>query len=110
MFLIANRRGIVAKRRGVSAQLGLVVVSLVFYPASHAQQSQANIAVQAEVAQAQPVRITFDEAVKRAEANEPAYAVSMGDAESAALDRTMARTALLPSVVYHNQALYTQSN
>lgn len=111
MFFIANRRrGIVAKLRGVSAQLGLVVVSLVFYPASHAQQSQANIAVQAEVAQAQPVRITFDEAVKRAEANDPAYAVSMGDAETAALDRTMARTALLPSVVYHNQALYTQSN
>jgi len=57
-----------------------------------------------------PITITFEEAIHRAEANEPAFASARADSRSAALDRTMARTALLPSVVYHNQALYTQSN
>ena len=55
-----------------------------------------------------PVSITLDEAMKRAEANEPAFAASLADSKVAALDRSIARAGLLPSAVYHNQALYTQ--
>jgi outer membrane protein TolC len=54
--------------------------------------------------------ITLDEAIHRAEANEPGYAASSAESRSAALDRSIARGELLPGVAYHNQALYTQAN
>lgn len=52
--------------------------------------------------------ITLDEAIKRARTNEPTFAAAMAAQRNAALDRSIARAALLPSVVYHNQFLYTQ--
>ncbi len=54
--------------------------------------------------------ITLQEAIRRAQANEPAYAASSAESRASALDRSIARAGLLPGVVYHNQALYTQSN
>jgi outer membrane protein TolC len=59
---------------------------------------------------AQPVVLTLEEAIRRAQANEPAYAASLAASRTSALDRSIAREGLLPSVVYHNQALYTQAN
>ena len=56
----------------------------------------------------QPVSITLEEAVHRAQVNEPSYATAVADSRSAALDRSIARSALLPGVTYHNQYLYTQ--
>jgi outer membrane protein TolC len=56
------------------------------------------------------VAITLDEAIRRAQANEPAFAASAAESKTAALDRSIARAALLPGVVYHNQVLYTQPN
>jgi|SRR5579883_136406 outer membrane protein TolC len=56
----------------------------------------------------QTVTITLDEAIHRAEANEPIFAASVADSKVAALDRSIARAALLPNAVYHNQYLYTQ--
>jgi outer membrane protein TolC len=61
-------------------------------------------------ASARPVVITLDDAIRRAEASDPAYAVSRADSGVAALDRSIAVGGLLPGVVYHNQALYTQPN
>lgn len=58
----------------------------------------------------QKVSITLEEAIRRAQANEPAYAAATADSRIAALDRSMAKTALLPSVIYHNQYLYTEPN
>ena len=60
-------------------------------------------------AQQSPV-ISLDEAIHRAMANEPNFAASAAESKAAALDRSIARAALLPSAVYHNQALYTQPN
>ena len=57
---------------------------------------------------AQPVSITLEEAIHRAQANEPSYATALADSRVAALDRSIARAALLPGVTYHNQYLYTQ--
>jgi outer membrane protein TolC len=57
-----------------------------------------------------PVAITLDEAIHRAQANEPAYAATVGASGVAALDRSIAQSALLPGVIYHNQGLYTQPN
>src|ERR1035437_4307798 len=59
---------------------------------------------------AQPVVITLEEAIHRAEANEPAYAAALAENKASSIDRYIARGALLPGVVYHNLALYTQPN
>jgi outer membrane protein TolC len=55
-----------------------------------------------------PLVITLDEAIRRAQASEPNFAVALGEAKATALDRSIARAALLPNAVYHNQFLYTQ--
>jgi outer membrane protein TolC len=57
---------------------------------------------------ATPLVITLDEAIRRAQANEPNFAIALGEAKATALDRSIARAALLPNAVYHNQFLYTQ--
>lgn len=54
--------------------------------------------------------VSLDEAIKRAEANVPAFAAAVAESRSRRLDRSIARAGLLPSVTYHNQALYTQPN
>jgi outer membrane protein TolC len=57
-----------------------------------------------------PVVITLNEAIKRAQTSDPAYAAAAAEGGATALDRSIARNGLLPGVVYHNQALYTQPN
>ncbi|WP_433968642.1 TolC family protein [Tunturiibacter gelidiferens] len=54
--------------------------------------------------------ITLDQALSLARTNEPAFAAAVAASKTAQLDRSIARAALLPSVVYHNQYLYTQPN
>lgn len=54
--------------------------------------------------------ITLDEAIHRAEANEPIYAGAVADNRVAQLDKRIAQAALLPNVGYHNQYLYTEPN
>ena len=71
-----------------------------------AQPTQAQSQIQAQP----QVAITLDEAIHRAEANEPSYASTSAESRAAAIDRYIAKTTLLPSVVYHNQGLYTQPN
>ena len=58
----------------------------------------------------QPVVITLDEAIHRAQANEPNYVSAAAGNRIAGLDRSIARNGLLPSAVYLNQYLYTQGN
>jgi outer membrane protein TolC len=55
-----------------------------------------------------PLIITLDEAIRRAQTNEPNFAVARAEAKATALDRSISRAALLPGAVYHNQYLYTQ--
>jgi outer membrane protein TolC len=59
---------------------------------------------------AQLPSITLDEALTRARANEPTFAAALAAGKIAILDKSIARSALLPQVVYHNQYLYTQAN
>lgn len=77
-------------------------------------QATAQTTVQAAPADsttiAQPIVITLDEALKRAQSSEPSFAAAVASSKVAGLDRAIARAGLLPSVVYHNQALYTQPN
>jgi outer membrane protein TolC len=55
-----------------------------------------------------PMVITLDEAVRRAQIADPTYAGAVASAQSAAADKTIARSAFLPNVHYYNQYLYTQ--
>jgi outer membrane protein TolC len=64
--------------------------------------------VQPVAANASAPSITLDEAVSRAKANEPGFAAAVAASGVSNLDRSIARSALLPSVTYHNQYLYTQ--
>jgi len=52
--------------------------------------------------------ITLDEAIRRAKANEPSFAAAVAANGVSKLDRSIARSALLPTVTYLNQFLYTQ--
>ena len=54
--------------------------------------------------------LSLDEAIRRAEANEPAFAAASAESRATASERKDARAALLPSASYHNQFLFTQSN
>jgi len=54
--------------------------------------------------------ITLQDAIRRAEQNEPAFASAVAADKTASIDRYLAKAALLPSVMYHNQVLYTQPN
>jgi outer membrane protein len=54
--------------------------------------------------------ITLDRALVLARANEPAFTAAAAASQVARLDKSIARAALLPSVVYHNQYLFTESN
>lgn len=88
--------------------------SLLFVDANAIAQAPAQITVQAappdSTASPQPAVITLDQALKRAQSSEPTYATAVADSKIAGLDRSIARAGLLPSVTYHNQALYTQPN
>ncbi len=57
-----------------------------------------------------PVRLSLEEAIRRAQANEPAFALASAERRATELERKDARAALLPSASFHNQFLFTQSN
>src|ERR1700760_770926 len=54
--------------------------------------------------------ITLEQAIALARTNEPVFAAAVANARVTALDHTIAQAALLPTVNYHNQFLYTQPN
>ena len=55
-------------------------------------------------------RISLAEAIHRAQANEPAFVISVAAQKTAAINGYLAKAALLPSAVYNNEMLFTQSN
>jgi outer membrane protein TolC len=86
--------------------LAVLIVLPMAFAHSPAQAQQAQTAPAANG----PVLITLDEAIHRAQANEPAFAASAAESKAAALDRSIAKAAMLPNALYHNQYLYTQPN
>ncbi len=82
----------------------LALVASLAAPAMLLAQTAASAPAQGSVA------ITLPEAIRRAEANEPTFALARAQAKVASLGRGIARTGLLPSVVYNNNVLYTQPN
>ncbi len=62
-----------------------------------------------EAKPANAVVISLPEAIHRAQQNEPAFASALAAQKSANIDRYIAKAALLPSAVYHNQMIYTRT-
>ena len=87
------------------ARLGTALAASWMLPWSVAAQQGANAP-----ATATTPKITLDDAIARAQTNEPSYAAALAESKASGLDRLNARAGLLPSVVFHNQALYTQPN
>lgn len=87
-------------RVAIAAALSIGVLS----PPSFAQTANAE-----QTPQPIPT-LTLDDAIQRAQANEPTFAAAVAESRATALERKDAKAALLPSVTYHNQYLFTQSN
>jgi outer membrane protein TolC len=80
-------------------------------PASNAQTQDGAPAPAAQAADTTaPVEITLAEAIRRAEASEPAFAAARATSRSADLDRSIARAGLLPNARLYSQDIYTQTN
>jgi outer membrane protein TolC len=58
---------------------------------------------------AAPIRLTLQDALDRGRQNSVAFQAALTDAAVARQDTAQARDALLPSVAFNNQAIYTQS-
>src|SRR2546421_8128266 len=69
-----------------------------------------NNAQQAPPPAAPMLRLTLEDALARARKNSTQFLAAQTDAAIARQDRYQATGALLPSVTYNNQALYTQLN
>jgi outer membrane protein TolC len=58
----------------------------------------------------EPLRLTLEDALQRAQKNSTAYHAAVTDAGIAREDKKQALAALLPSVNYNNSAIYTDGN
>lgn len=54
--------------------------------------------------------ITLQEAIERAQASEPNFALSVANARVAGLDKSIARAGLLPTARFNGQGIYVQPN
>jgi outer membrane protein TolC len=79
-------------------------------PISMLAQSPAQTQNEPAAAATPPVVITLQEALKRAQGNEPNFATALANARVAGLDKSIARAALLPSARFNGQGLYVQPN
>lgn len=100
---LQNRAPLAAKLIRTSA-LALGVAAFQCLPA--VAQTRQPAATNPQVSEV----ITLDQAIQRAQANQPAFAAARANSKVAGLDRWIAKSALLPGVTYHNQFLYTQPN
>jgi outer membrane protein len=89
-------------------------VSSLDAPSTGVDTPQANSGTTTQVANQDPSQsgptVTLDQALSLARTNEPTFVAAVAASKTAQIDRSIARSALLPSIVYHNQYLYTQPN
>src|SRR5271168_843794 len=55
-------------------------------------------------------QLTLEQVIRLAQANQPMFAAAAAESRATELERKDARAGLLPSAVYHNQYLFTQSS
>jgi outer membrane protein TolC len=54
--------------------------------------------------------LSLEQTIAMVQANEPQFAAAIAERAALALERTNAKSALLPTVTYHNLAIYTKPN
>jgi outer membrane protein TolC len=86
----------------------MMVSATLWIPISALSQQTQVAASQAAPSEHASNVITLQDAIARAKTIEPTFARAAAANKVAALDHSLARSALLPSVVYHNQYLYTE--
>jgi outer membrane protein TolC len=94
-----------------------VVAASFSWPAGAAQQSEDLSSKPVSAARQQPattadptLRITLDDALVRARQNSPQFQAALAEAQIAHEDTKQAKDALLPTITYNNEMLYTQGN
>src|ERR1700684_1569686 len=87
------------------------------WSAGAAQQSGDSSPKPAAAAAQQParpaeptLRLTLDDALIRARQNSPQFQAALAEAQIAHEDTKQAKDALLPTITYNNEMLYTQGN
>ena len=95
---------------GLPAGAAVILLLLAGAAQGHCSQEAAGAASPGPSPSDKPEVITLDEAIRRAEANEPNFASAKAGSRVAWLDKSIALGIMLPSVVYHNQSLYTEPN
>src|SRR5215469_16266806 len=90
-------------------RIGFLVAILALGLNAFAQQGALQVSAQAASTQA-PLTLTLQDALERAKKYNVEFNAALTDQGVAHEDKVQARAALLPSVSYNNQALYTQGN
>ena len=98
------------RRHSLTLVAGAFYLSLLAAGAGSSGQTPSGVESQGISESGVPVTITLDEAIRRAEANEPIYAAARAVSQSAALDRSIARASLLPNARFYSQGIYIQPN
>ncbi len=93
---------------GRRAQAMVAVVLLAAAAVAHSQAPDNPAS--ADASGAKPVVITLDDAIRLAEASEPAYAAATAASRTAGLDKSIVRAGLLPNARVLGQDIYTQPN
>jgi outer membrane protein len=96
--------------RRCAPELLMCIAAIALYPGVlHAQTPVAatGAAVSAP-APATGTPITLEEAIRRAQVSDVTYRTAAANKSIAGLDKSIARSTLLPGVVYHNQYIYTK--
>ena len=88
----------------MAAISSLLVLCAAPVPQFHAQDSRT------AAGSGVPIVITLDDAIRMAQASEPAFVAATAASRTAGLDKSIALAGLLPSVSYYNQGLYTEPN
>jgi outer membrane protein TolC len=84
-------------------RISLSVLLVALVSSAFAQQSTSSVATPPA-----PPAVSLDDAITRAQANEPTFAAAVAQAKTAKLDQSIAKAALLPNAVYNHEFLYTQ--
>jgi outer membrane protein TolC len=93
-----------------SVRLMAAVLGVPVLASGTALMAQADSSSATTASPTKAAAISLDEAIRLAESNEPSFVTASAEGHIANLDRSIARAGLLPSVIYHNQYLFTQGN
>ncbi len=93
------------------ARLSLIAtLAALLWSVAMSAQNEAQLSASPTQPEAAPLVLTFQDALSRAQRNVPQFLAAKMDAGLAHQDKVQARAALLPSLNYNTQYLYTQGN